>query len=75
MNNNESPALNFPDSVSHNILWIKKMSEEHDCSQGLAASAALMTMHMMDHHKMNERFAKLENDIAVITAAICPSNS
>jgi hypothetical protein len=75
MNNNEKPALDFTDSVAHNILWIKQMAEEHDCSQGIAASAALMTMTMMDHHRMHSQISKLESDIATITAAICPSNS
>ena len=72
---NNSNALNFPDSVAHNIRWIKQMAEEHDCSQGIAASAALMTMHMMDHQAMKARFDKLEQEVAAIVAAVCPSNS
>lgn len=75
MNNSEKPVLNFTDSVAHNILWIKQMSEQHDCSQGLAASAALMSMHMMDSHGLAQRVTKMEQDIATIVAAVCPSNS
>ena len=73
MTNNN--GLTFPDSVAHNIQWIKKLSEEHDCSQGLVAAAALMTMHMMDSHNINLRISKMEQEIATIVAAVCPSNS
>ena len=79
MNNSEKPevptVLDFSNSVAHNILWIKQMSEEHDCSQGLAASAALITMTMMDHHRLSNHLNKLEQDIATIAAAVCQSNS
>jgi hypothetical protein len=79
MNNGETPeiptVLDFSNSVAHNILWIKQMSEEHDCSQGLAATAALITMTMMDHHRMHAQISKLEQDIAALAAAVCPSNS
>jgi hypothetical protein len=75
MNNGEQPApLNFTDSVSHNIRWIKQMAEEHDCSTGMAATAALMTMTMMDHHRMAQHLTKLENDLATLTELVCPSN-
>lgn len=78
MNNGETPeapiALDFSNSVAHNILWIKQMSEQHDCSQGLAASAALMTMTMMDHHRLSAQISKLEQEVAAITAAVCPSS-
>lgn len=68
------PVLDFSNSVAHNILWIKQMSTEHDCSQGIAASAALMTMTMMDHHRLSAQITKLEEEIAAITAAVCQSN-
>lgn len=75
MNNNEEKptVLDFSDSVSHNILWIKQLSEEHDCSLGMAAQAAMMTMTMMDHHHLRTQIDKLEQDLAAISA--CLSNS
>jgi hypothetical protein len=78
MNNSETPeqtVLDFAGSVTQNIAWIKQLAELHDCSQGIAASAALMTMTMMDHHRMSQHLAKLEADIATLSAAVCPSNS
>jgi hypothetical protein len=70
----EQPVLDFSNSVAHNILWIKQMAEEHDCSQGLASAAALMTMTMMDHHRLSAQVTRLEEEIAAIAAAVCPSN-
>jgi hypothetical protein len=78
MNNGETPeapvALDFSNSVAHNILWIKQMADQHDCSQGMVASAALMTMTMMDHHRLSIQVTKLEQEIAAIAAAVCPSS-
>lgn len=78
MNNGESPeaqpVLDFSNSVAHNILWIKQMANEHDCSQGIAATAALITMTMMDHHRLSAQVSKLEEEIAAIAAVVCPSS-
>jgi urocanate hydratase len=73
--NGNGNIFNFDQSVEHNIAWIKKMAEQHDCSQGIVANAALMTMIMMDHQTFKlvlmdqtERLKKLET-------ALCPSAS
>jgi hypothetical protein len=69
------PQLNFADSIAHNIRWIKQIAVDHDCSQGIAASAALMTMTMMDHHQLSTRLINLETDLAELKASLCQSNS
>jgi hypothetical protein len=71
--NSESVNLDFPGSVAQNMEWIKKMAVEHDCSSGLAANAALMTMTMMDHHKMWVAVAEIQKQLAEIREALCQS--
>lgn len=73
--NNHSGALSFPQSVENNLEWIKKMGVEHECSAGMAAHAALMTMTMMDHHKMWTAIIQIQTDLAEIKNALCQSNS
>lgn len=76
MNDNGSePGLDFTQSIEHNIRWIKQLAVEHDCSQGLVASAALMTMTMMDHHRFNQLLTKINADLNVIQTLLCQSDS
>jgi hypothetical protein len=76
MKNNESPViLDFPQSVAHNLEWIKQLAIQHDVSAVLAAHAALMTMTMMDHHKMWTALERLQADIDQIKATLCQSSS
>jgi hypothetical protein len=73
--NNESVSLDFPQSVAQNIDWIKRMAVEFDCSSGLAANAALMTMTMMDHHKMWIAITEIQKQLAELREALCQSKS
>jgi hypothetical protein len=73
--NNSQPALNFPQSVEHNLEWIKQLAMQHECSGGMAAHAALMTMHMMDSHKLWTAITQIQKQVAEIREALCQSNS
>jgi hypothetical protein len=73
--NNTTPALNFAQSVEHNLEWIKQLAIQHECSGGMAAHAALMTMTMMDHHKMLAEISELQKTVTEIKDLLCQSNS
>lgn len=76
MNNNGiQEGLDFVQSVDHNLRWIKQMALDHDVSQGLVASAALMTMTMMDHHRFNMILTQMNSDLEIIRATLCQSSS
>lgn len=70
--NTNGKGLDFAGSVEHNIAWIKRLAEEHDVSQGLAAHGALMTMTMMDHHYIKQMIDKMRADLDEI---LCQLNS
>jgi hypothetical protein len=74
-NNNVHEGLDFVQSVDHNLKWIKQLATDHDVSQGLVASAALMTMTMMDHHRFNMILTKINSDLETIRSTLCPSSS
>lgn len=77
MNNGLEPptSLDFDQSIDHNIAWIKQIALDHDCSQGIAATAALMTMTMMDHYNLNKIIVQIQSDLETIRAELCQSNS
>lgn len=73
-NGNES-IFNFDQSVQYNINWIRKMAEEHDCSQGLVGTAALMTMLMMDHQSFKNALLDHTDRLKRLEHVLCPSSS
>jgi hypothetical protein len=76
MNNHEhQEGLDFVQSIDHNLHWIKQLAVEHDVSQGMIASATLMTMTMIDHHRFNMILSKINSDLEIIRTAVCQSNS
>lgn len=74
-NNGNTTIFTFDQSVANNIQWIKRMAEEHDCSQGLVANAAIMTMLMMDHTHFKEALLTQGMALQRLEVFLCPSVS